>query len=112
MVVDSTDSEGFSNIKEKLIRVLGHQQLQGVPVLIFAHKQVSKYETSCKFKIAFIYSLSTKDLPSALTADQISEKLSLNKLQNHKWHIQESSFTTHMPGLLKGFQWFGSQLKD
>uniref|UniRef100_A0A7S1WPB7 ADP-ribosylation factor n=1 Tax=Alexandrium catenella TaxID=2925 RepID=A0A7S1WPB7_ALECA len=83
-VVDSSDHERVEDARQQLHDMLGEEEAKGVIVLIFAHKQ---------------------DLPSAMTASELAEKLGLHSLRGKAWHIQPSSALTG-DGLHEGLDWF------
>ena len=95
-VVDSNDKErmsderGFDNsAKEELFRMLSEDELKDVALLVLANKQ---------------------DLPNALSVKNITEKLKLNNIKNHKWHVQGCCATTG-DGLYEGLDWLSEALK-
>ena len=61
--------------------MLNEVELRGAPLLVYANKQ---------------------DLPNAMIAAEITEKLGLSKLRN--WYIQESCAPTGV-GLYDGLDW-------
>jgi ADP-ribosylation factor protein 1 len=90
-VVDSNDRDRISEATEELYKMTKDEDLQNVPVLIFANKQ---------------------DLPNALTIDEIKEQMNLSKLDEMKvkWHIQPT-VATQNKGINEGFQWLADTLK-
>ena len=66
-MVDSNDRERVDEAREELFGILDTDEMRGVPVAIIANKQ---------------------DLPNAMSPSQLVDKLCLNKLSGHKWHIQ------------------------
>merc|ERR1711935_813501 len=69
-VVDSNDREridGDNGAKDELHRMLQEDELRDAVLLIFANKQ---------------------DLPNAMSASELTEKLGLNELRNRRWYIQ------------------------
>ncbi|KAL5476144.1 hypothetical protein EMCRGX_G026055 [Ephydatia muelleri] len=65
-VVDSNDRERITECQDELERFLREDQLKGSILLILANKQ---------------------DLPNAMSAQEISEKLGLNTLKDRQWCI-------------------------
>lgn len=68
-VVDShdTDPERVSDAREELKKLMQEEQLKDAGLLVFANKQ---------------------DLPGAMSANQVSEKLELNQYTGRTWYIQ------------------------
>ncbi|CAK8672396.1 ADP-ribosylation factor 2 [Clavelina lepadiformis] len=89
-VVDSNDRERITEAREELTRMLNEDELRDAVVLIFANKQ---------------------DLPNALCAADITEKLGLNALRQRTWYIQ-STCATSGDGLYEGLDWLSNQLKN
>jgi GTPase SAR1 family protein len=86
-VVDSNDRDRVDECREELGRFMTEDGLQDCCVLILANKQ---------------------DLPSAMSIEEITEKLELNKLPpTRTWHIQGAS-AVKGEGLYEGLDW----LKD
>ena len=92
-VVDSNDRErmceeeaGYfsdSSAKEVLSWVLSDEELEGVPLMVFANKQ---------------------DLPKAMPVNEVADALGLNQLRNREWYIQSACATTG-DGLYEGLDW-------
>ena len=96
-VVDSNDKEritdetGYdSSAKEELHRMLAEDELKGSTILVFANKQ---------------------DLSNSMSVKEITDKLELNKLKNHKWHVQGCCATTG-DGLYEGLDWLSNKLNE
>ncbi|KAG7249794.1 hypothetical protein CRUP_020629 [Coryphaenoides rupestris] len=51
------------------------------------------------------------DLPNAMTAADITEKLGLHTLRNRNWYIQATCATSG-DGLYEGLDWLSNQLKN
>ena len=80
-VVDSSDRERLPEAKEELDRLLTENELNEVPVLVFANKQ---------------------DRPGAMCVNEVSDSLCLDNLCR-PWWIFGSSFTSpHLPGVHDG----------
>ena len=75
--------------KRELNAVLANDELRGVPVLVFANKQ---------------------DLPNAIEAGQLANKLGLVALRDRQWYIQACSATSG-DGLYEGLDWMSSIIK-
>jgi len=87
-IVDSCDADRMAECRDELFKVLNDDGLRGAAVLVFANKQ---------------------DLPNAMRADVISEKLSLRSLHGHDWYIQPCSAQTG-EGIIEGLEWLHSSL--
>ncbi len=70
-VVDSNDRERVSEAREELQRMLNEDQLRDALLLVFANKQ---------------------DLPNAMNASEITDKLGLQGLRQRTWYIQVRPF--------------------
>jgi len=88
-VVDSNDREIAGEARDELMRMLNEDELRDALVLIFANKQ---------------------DLPNAMNAAEITDKLGLHGLRNRTWYIQ-STCATNGDGLYEGLDWLASSLK-
>ncbi|KAE9539472.1 hypothetical protein AGLY_004724 [Aphis glycines] len=88
--LDSNDKERIFEAKEELMRMLGEDELRDAVLLIFANKQ---------------------DLPNAMNASEITDKLSLHTLRNRNWYIQATCATSG-DGLYEGLDWLSNQLKN
>jgi ADP-ribosylation factor-like protein 2 len=82
-VVDSTDEERLLLCKKELDTVLQQERLACASLLIFANKQ---------------------DIPGALSAKQISERLDLNRIERRHWSIVPCSAATR-EGIAEGIEW-------
>lgn len=69
-VIDSNDRERVSEAREELQRMLNEDELRDALLLVFANKQ---------------------DLPNAMNAAEITDKLGLHGLRQRTWYIQVSS---------------------
>lgn len=88
-VIDSNDRERVEEAREELARMLSEDQLNDAVLLIFANKQ---------------------DLPNAMTASEITDRLKLHSFKNRKWYIQ-STCATSGDGLYEGLDWLSNQVK-
>ena len=68
-VVDSSDLERISEARQELSNVLENPEMEGVPVVVIGNKQ---------------------DIPRALKAHDIAQKLSLFQQKANPWHVQEA----------------------
>ena len=89
-VVDSNDRERIGEAKDKLMQMLAEDELREAVLLIFANKQ---------------------DLPNAMNAAEITDKLGHHSLRNRNWYIQATCATSGK-GLYEGLDWLSNQLKN
>jgi len=89
-VVDSNDRERVGEARDELHRMLQEDELRDAVLLIFANKQ---------------------DLPNAMNAPEITDKLGLHSLRNRNWYIQATCATSG-DGLYEGLDWLSNQLKN
>ncbi|CAF0822422.1 unnamed protein product [Adineta steineri] len=89
-VVDSNDRERVGEARDELQRMLSEDELKEATLLIFANKQ---------------------DLPNAMNAAEITDKLGLHSLRNRNWYIQATCATSG-DGLYEGLDWLSNQLKN
>lgn len=91
-VVDSVDrdriGQGNGSAHSELHKICQEDELRDAIILIFANKQ---------------------DLPGALTVDEISRELELNKIRNKEWYVQACS-ATDGTGLYEGLDWLCNAL--
>jgi len=87
-VVDSNDRERVNEAREELQRMLNEDELRDALLLVFANKQ---------------------DLPNAMNASEITDKLGLHSLRNRAWFIQ-STCATSGDGLYEGLDWLSKTL--
>lgn len=87
-VIDSNDRERIAEVEKELQSMLQEDELRDAILLIFANKQ---------------------DLPNAMTAAELTEKLGLHSLRNRQWYIQ-STCATQGQGLYEGLDWLSTQL--
>jgi ADP-ribosylation factor-like protein 5B len=67
LVIDSTDKERLSVIREELCKMLANEELSKAGVLIYANKQ---------------------DVKGSMSASEISKELDLTSIKQQQWHIQ------------------------
>ncbi|XP_046326340.1 ADP-ribosylation factor 2 [Haliotis cracherodii] len=89
-VVDSNDRERISEAREEMNRMLNEDELREAILLVFSNKQ---------------------DLPNAMNAAEITDKLGLHSLRNRKWYIQATCATSG-DGLYEGLDWLSNTLKN
>lgn len=87
-VVDSNDRDRVEDAREELHRMLNEDELREAVLLVFANKQ---------------------DLPNAMSAAEVTDKLSLHSLRHRNWYIQSTCATTG-DGLYEGLDWLSAQL--
>ena len=89
-VVDSNDRDRVDAAHEELHKMLNEDELREAIVLVFANKQ---------------------DLPNAMSAAEITDKLGLHSLRSRSWYIQATCATTG-DGLYEGLDWLSNTLKN
>nr|XP_051681004.1 ADP-ribosylation factor 2 isoform X4 [Oryctolagus cuniculus] len=89
-VVDSNDRERVNEAREELTRMLAEDELRDAVLLVFVNKQ---------------------DLPNAMNAAEITDKLGLHSLRQRSWYIQATCATSG-DGLYEGLDWLSNQLKN
>ncbi|KAF2884981.1 hypothetical protein ILUMI_21202 [Ignelater luminosus] len=87
-VVDSNDRERIGEAERELKNMLQEDELRDAVLLVFANKQ---------------------DLPNAMTAAELTDKLQLNELRNRRWYIQ-ATCATQGDGLYEGLDWLSNEL--
>ncbi|KAI6770410.1 hypothetical protein HG530_005039 [Fusarium avenaceum] len=88
-VVDSNDRDRIVEAREELQRMLNEDELRDAILLVFANKQ---------------------DLPNAMNAAEITDKLGLHSLRQRAWYIQ-STCATSGDGLYEGLEWLANTLR-
>ncbi|CAO1382028.1 unnamed protein product [Diamesa hyperborea] len=88
-VVDSNDRERIAEAEKELHNMLEEEELRDAVLLVFANKQ---------------------DLPNAMNAAELTEKLRLNSLRNRNWYIQ-ATCATQGKGLYEGLDWLSKELE-
>merc|ERR1711934_948476 len=87
-VVDSNDRDRAEDAREELNKMLNEDEMKDAALLVFANKQ---------------------DLPNAMPAAEVTEKLGLNNMRNRQWFIQSACATTG-DGLYEGLDWMSRTL--
>merc|ERR1712047_108526 len=87
-VVDSNDRERITEAQEEPQKMLQEDELREATLLVFANKQ---------------------DLPNAMTASELTDKLGLQNLRNRRWYIQ-ATCAVQGHGLYEGLDWLSSEL--
>jgi ADP-ribosylation factor 1/2 len=88
-VVDSNDRERVDAARDELHRMLNEDELRESILLVFANKQ---------------------DLPNAMSAAEMTDKLGLHGLRHRQWYIQACCATTG-DGLYEGLDWLSATLQ-
>lgn len=89
-VVDSADKERIEEARLELQKLLSEELLANVVLLVFANKQ---------------------DMPDAMSASEVREKLGLVNTRNRPWFVQ-SSCAVRGEGLYEGLDWLAGQIKQ
>jgi len=89
-VIDSNDRDRIVEARDELQKMLNEDEMRDAILLVFANKQ---------------------DLPNAMNAAEITDKLNLNTLRNRQWYIQ-STCATSGDGIYEGFDWLSKALAD
>uniref|UniRef100_A0A2K6UES5 ADP ribosylation factor 1 n=1 Tax=Saimiri boliviensis boliviensis TaxID=39432 RepID=A0A2K6UES5_SAIBB len=88
-VVDRNDREHGNKARKELMRMLAEDELRDAVLLVFANKQ---------------------DLPNAMNAAGITDKLGLHSLRHRNWYIQATCAISG-DGLYEGLDWLSYQLR-
>merc|ERR1719491_2465567 len=89
-VIDSNDRDRIGEAREELSKMLAEDEMRDAVCLVFANKQ---------------------DLPNAMSAAEITEKLGLSQLRNRQWYIQ-STCATNGDGIYEGFDWLSKSIGE
>eukprot|EP01106_Pelomyxa_sp_JSP_P000320 TRINITY_DN1048_c0_g2_i1.p1 TRINITY_DN1048_c0_g2~~TRINITY_DN1048_c0_g2_i1.p1 ORF type:complete len:201 (+),score=63.70 TRINITY_DN1048_c0_g2_i1:46-648(+) len=87
-VIDSSDRDRIDEARVELLRIISDREMKDAVLLVFANKN---------------------DLPKAMNADEVTEKLGLHKLRDRNWKVQTSCAITG-DGLLDGLTWLSAQV--
>uniref|UniRef100_A0A915D310 ADP-ribosylation factor 1-like 2 n=1 Tax=Ditylenchus dipsaci TaxID=166011 RepID=A0A915D310_9BILA len=87
-VVDSNDRERIGEARDELMRMLSEDELRDAVVLVFANKQ---------------------DLPNAMSAAEVTDKLGLQTMRSRNWFIQ--ALVPHL-GMVSMKAWIGSAISS
>ncbi|PVU86868.1 hypothetical protein BB559_006234 [Furculomyces boomerangus] len=88
-VIDSNDRDRINEARDELQHMLNEDELRDALLLIFANKQ---------------------DLPNAMTAAEITDKLGLHSIRQRQWYIQATCATSG-DGLYEGLEWLANSIK-
>jgi len=89
-VVDSNDRDRVEDAREELKKMLEEDEMRDAVLLVFANKQ---------------------DLPNAMPAAEVTEKLGLHNMRNRQWFIQSACATTG-DGLYEDLDWLSRTLSS
>jgi len=87
-VIDSNDRDRIGEAREELTKMLNEDEMRDAILLVYANKQ---------------------DLPNAMNAAEITEKLKLSDMRNRQWYIQ-SCCATSGDGLYEGLDWLTNNI--
>ena len=87
-VVDSNDRDRIDAARDEMHRMLNEDELRESVLLVFANKQ---------------------DLPNAMSAAEMTDKLGLHQMRGRQWYIQACCATTG-DGLYEGLDWLSATL--
>lgn len=88
-VVDASDDNRIDEASEELHKLMNHEALGNIPVLIYANKQ---------------------DQIHSLNGIEIAEKFSLLQIKSRKWYIQPCSALSG-EGVYEGLDWLANTLE-
>ncbi|KAJ7252858.1 ADP-ribosylation factor family-domain-containing protein [Mycena rebaudengoi] len=88
-VIDSNDRDRVPEAREELQRMLNEDELHDALFLVFANKQ---------------------DLPNAMNAAELTDKLGLHGRRQRTWYIQAACATSG-DGLYEGLNWLSANIK-
>jgi len=89
-VVDSNDRDRVEDARDELMKLLGEDEMRDAALLVLANKQ---------------------DLPNAMPAAELTEKLGLHCMRARRWYIQ-STCATSGDGLYEGLDWMSRMLSS
>jgi len=89
-VVDSNDRDRVSEAREELTKMLAEEEMRDAALLVYANKQ---------------------DLPNAMPAAEVTDKLQLSALRNRNWYIQSTCATTG-DGIYEGLDWLSKIVSE
>merc|ERR1712224_1121237 len=87
-VIDSSDRDRIEDAREELTKMLNEDEMRDAVLLVMANKQ---------------------DLPNAMPAAEVTDKLGLQNLRHRHWFIQSACATTG-DGLYEGLDWLSRTL--
>ena len=107
-VVDSNDRDRAAEARDELHRMLNEDELRDAVLLVFANKQVFVMAKKIIPSIGYLL-FWFQDLPNAMNAADITDKLGLHSLRQRNWYIQATCATSG-EGLYEGLDWLSNQL--
>lgn len=81
--VDESSDGRQTSAADELHKMLGEDDLRGVPVLVLANKQ---------------------DMHGAMSVKDVSQRLQMDRIRDRQWHVQGTCATTG-DGLFEGLDW-------
>jgi ADP-ribosylation factor protein 6 len=87
-VFDSSNLDRIDEAREELFKVLGYEEAQSIPLLVFSNKI---------------------DIARHATLEDVIQGLHLHHITNREWHILESSALNNI-GVEDGFSWISRQI--
>merc|ERR1712061_674237 len=87
-VIDSSDRDRIEDAREELVALLNDDEMQEAVLLVMSNKQ---------------------DLPNAMSAAEVRDKLGLSEMRNRQWFIQSACATTG-EGIYEGLDWLSRTL--
>merc|ERR1712118_349804 len=87
-VVDSNDRDRIDDAREELHKMINDEELKDAIILVYANKQ---------------------DLPHAMPAAEVTEKLGLHTIRGKSWFIQ-AACATRGDGLYEGLDWLSKHV--
>ncbi|KAK2874791.1 hypothetical protein QQF64_003110 [Cirrhinus molitorella] len=89
-VVDSSDHDRIETAAEELNMLLAEDEMRDAVLLVLANKQ---------------------DLPKAMPAHELTDRLGLHALKGRQWFVQATS-AVQGSGLYEGLDWLSDQLSE
>jgi len=89
-VVDSSDRDRIEDAREELVKLVNEEELKDASFLVYINKQ---------------------DLPGAMTASELAEKLGLHGMKHGRWYIQPACATT-ADGIYEGLDWLATTVEQ
>jgi small GTP-binding protein len=87
-VVDASDRDRIDEAKEQLLYLLNQDELDKIPVLIYANKQ---------------------DINHSMNASELAEAFGMHIIKSRKWYISPSCASNGY-GIYEGLDWLANQL--
>merc|ERR1712181_149428 len=93
------------------IRSLWRHYFQNTQGLIFVVDSNDRERIGELREAVLLIFANKQDLPNAMNAAEITDKLGLHSLRNRNWYIQATCATSG-DGLYEGLDWLSNQLKN